>query len=112
MTRDEKLEHEVLKMCLRVGLGNPQKTKASGQTRGDGDITTDNFMFECKYKSTKSLSLSLKDIDKAAFQALKQNKIPVMVRENEEGSIMVSMKMSDWERLLSILEQTKGLDLF
>ena len=110
MTPDEELEHEVLKMCHRIGLKNSAKTKASGQVRGDGDVTTDNFMFECKYKSTKSLSLSQKEVEKALVQAMKQNKIAVMVRENEDGRVMISMEMSDWERLMAILSLSTNME--
>lgn len=104
MTDDERLEHDVVRLCFKAGL-EPKKTKASGQVRGDGDVTTGDIMFECKFKDVLSLSVSEKDLKKAASQAQTQDKLAVIVRENSNHIQTATLCMEDFMWILSLLAE-------
>ena len=102
MDPGRRLEKDVLFMCERVGL-KATETKASGQVRGDGDVTTGRLMFECKFKSIKGLSVSEGDLIKARAQATRQNKIAVMIARNINNETVASVHIRDFEWMLSAL---------
>ncbi len=101
MTEDEKMDQEVARILRRAGQ-TPTLTKASGQVRGDGDLHTEYFMAENKYKTTEGFGISKRDWDKAKKQASKLLKTPVFFTKNMHGEILVTMSQESWTEWISL----------
>lgn len=90
LTEADELDEYVYGIFEELGL-KPKLTRASGQVRGDGDVTAPPFMAENKYRSTEGFGLSRKDFLKARNQARKQSLRELFFRRNVHKETVVSM---------------------
>lgn len=66
------------------------KTAGSGSVWQDGDIKHSRLVVECKVKNTsKSFSISKKELDHLTKEADKQGKDWIFIESNSDGRIMV-----------------------
>lgn len=101
-TAERELERFVAKR-LRL-----EETRGSGAVKGDGDAKSSYkqrvrgilpIMVEAKHtsKQTKTLSVPLDVIDKAATNACRRGLIPVVVKQHGNDEPLVVMRFRDFE---------------
>ncbi len=66
-----------------------KRTSNSGATFGNGDLTNDTFLIECKVKTTESLSISAREYKKAKQQADKHGKDVIFCQKTKLGEFAI-----------------------
>jgi hypothetical protein len=87
------------------------KNSGSGSVKGNGDISTKEYTFECKSnkleknKQVSSPKINIEDYKKAKFQSITYGKVPILVIENGLDDQFAVMSLYDLIQLLSKAEQ-------
>lgn len=79
-----------------------KRTNNSGAVSNNGDLLDDkhDLLIDCKnYRSSSSITLSKKDLEKIKKQALDNNRDWVLVTQNKEGDKIVCMNFETFSTI-------------
>ena len=93
----EKLQ-EITRQTLDRFDEPARVTVGSGSVKGNGDVISKSFMIECKLRSKKNIIIEHTWWEKLCKEAELLDRIPAIVAQNESGEVIISMKLSDFER--------------
>jgi Holliday junction resolvase len=86
------------------------KTRASGATFDIGDISNQYFYIECKLRNRKNLIISRQVWQHLVNQMpINSSKLPVLIQQNEENKVFVTMLFDDWVGLIRKLKENSLL---
>jgi hypothetical protein len=74
--------------------GNVRLTKGSGAVKGNGDVISDAFMVECKFRSNKNFVVKIDELIKVTEEADLIGRSAFMYIENKAGQAIVAMEPS------------------
>ena len=97
----EQLQEDVKRAFNEIDT-NSRVTKGSGAVKGNGDVLSNIFMAECKFRTTDSFTINYKVIRKVRQEASLLGKIPLLVNRNKAGETLVTMTLGD---LLNIINE-------
>ena len=103
ITRDKQLEFWVANKLKEYELDpNARPTKASGASTEIGDVLNNLFYVECKFRSTKNITINRKVWYKLLAQVPEEiDKLPIYVLENFDGDRFVVMDGNDFFAMIS-----------
>jgi Holliday junction resolvase len=110
-TRDigNELE-EIIANKIRVIDPKCRKSRASGATYDIGDISNQYFYIECKLRNKKNLIISKQVWQHLVNQIpINSSKLPILVQQNDENKIFVTMLLDDWFNLMKKLKENNLL---
>lgn len=97
----EQLQEDV-KISLESIDGKAKISKGSGAVKGNGDVTSENYMAECKLRSTDGFTINANTVRKISEEAELLGKIPLLVTRNNAKDTLVTMALSDFVRITGL----------
>jgi len=103
------LDWEQLQEDVRIGLesidGRAKISRGSGAVKGNGDVTSDNYMVECKYRSTDSFSINRNTFKKIQVEATLLGKVPMLATRNKKKETVITLTLKDFIRVAGLPKQ-------
>lgn len=105
----EQLQEDV-RIVLESVDGRSKISRGSGAVKGNGDVTSSNYMAECKLRSTDGFTINNKTFNKIEEEARLLGKIPLLVTRNKKKETLVTMSLETFERIAAYpkTENTNG----
>ena len=101
------LEWEQLQEDVRIVLeeidGRSKISRGSGAVKGNGDVTSNNYMVECKYRSTDSFSINRDTFRKIQEEAALLGKIPALATRNKKKETLITLSLKDFIKAVNVL---------
>ena len=103
------LDWEQLQEDIRLKLesvdGKAKISRGSGAVKGNGDVTSNNYMVECKYRSTDSFSINRNTFQKIQEEAALLGKIPALATRNKKKETLITLTLEDFIRVAGLPKQ-------
>lgn len=97
----EKLQEDVCEILQGLDDGRAKVSRGSGAVKGNGDVTSNSFMAECKYRSTDGFTINRETFAKVEAEASLLGKIPLLVTRNKKKETLVTMTLESFRRIAS-----------
>lgn len=94
----EQLQEDV-RIVLESVDGRSKISRGSGAVKGNGDVTSGNYMAECKLRSTDGFTINNKTFNKIEEEASLLGKIPLLVTRNRSKETLVTMSLETFKRI-------------
>ena len=105
----EQLQEDV-RVVLESVDSRAKVTKGSGAVKGNGDVISDNYMAECKYRSTVAFSINPSVVHKVQEEARLLGKIPIIATRNKAKETLVTMTLKDFAKIAGLPKDNNGRD--
>lgn len=108
----EQLQEDVKQVLEKID-GNAKISKGSGSVKGNGDVKSRYYLAECKYRSTDGFTINYSTVKKIRKEAELLGKLPLLVNRNKLKDTLVTMSLTDFERLVGLpkdKEQKRDID--
>ena len=102
----EQLQEDV-RIVLEEIDGRSKISRGSGAVKGNGDVTSGNYMAECKLRSTDGFTINNKTFNKIEEEAKLLGKIPLLVTRNKKKETLVTMSLETFKRIAALPKTEK-----
>jgi Holliday junction resolvase len=103
------LDWEQLQEDIKIGLqlidGNAKVSKGSGSVKGNGDVVSNYYMAECKFRSTDSFTINRETFQKVRKEAELLDKIPILATRNKRKETLITLSLTDFIRVAGLPKQ-------